>query len=61
MLEARIVAARIHGAVAGEHGETHGAARMNPTSDGPENPLIADQGCALDRIVEAVLPSRVFP
>jgi len=42
MLEARIVAARIHGAVLGVHGKAQGAARMTPASDGgAENPVIA--------------------
>jgi hypothetical protein len=42
MLEARIVAARIHGAVPGVHGKAQGAARMTPASDGgAENPVIA--------------------
>jgi hypothetical protein len=44
MLEARIVAARTHGAVVGGHGETQGAARMIPASDGgTKNPGIAIQ------------------
>src|SRR6266568_2525628 len=44
MLEARIVAARIHGAVVGAHGVGHGAARMTPASEGGGgNPLIACQ------------------
>jgi hypothetical protein len=34
MLEARIVAARIHGDAAGALGEAHGAARMTPLSEG---------------------------
>jgi hypothetical protein len=42
MLDARIVAARIHGAAAGAHGDTQGAARMIPASDGGAgNPDIA--------------------
>jgi hypothetical protein len=44
MLEARIVAARIHGAADGPQGDSHGAARMTPASDGgTENPVIAYQ------------------
>src|SRR5882762_2653452 len=43
MLEARIAAARIHGAAAGAQGEAHGAAAMTPASDGAENPVITVQ------------------
>src|SRR5260221_14007311 len=56
MLEARIVAARIHGAVVGGHGEAHGAARMTPASDGGgENPVIA--WCAGERQALARRPA----
>jgi hypothetical protein len=40
MLDARIVAARIQGAVAGAVGKTHGAARMtSPSEGGTQNPV----------------------
>jgi hypothetical protein len=44
MLEARIVAARIHEAAAGSQGESHGKARMTPASEGGAvNPVMARQ------------------
>jgi hypothetical protein len=44
MAEATIVAARIHGALAGGLGAAHGAARMTPVSEGSgQNPVIAYQ------------------
>jgi hypothetical protein len=42
MLEARIVADRIHGADAGAQGDVHGAATMRPADEGAGNPNIAD-------------------
>jgi len=47
MLEARIVAAKIHGAAEGAQADSHGEARMTPVSEGGAgNPVIARQAGA---------------